>query len=183
MGGDRTGFFLKAAKKRTTFGWLFFIAAAVFGKGSNMHIMAGIPFIFIGTAIRVLSSGTIKKNRSLTTTGPYGFCRHPLYLGSFFISAGFIIASFSLIVLLYFLVLFPASYIPAMLAEESFLSRKFGEAYSGYKKSTPLFVPKFKKTDMRSFSWRQVSKNKEHFNIAAVIATIAILLIKANLVF
>jgi len=179
MGRNRNGFFLSIASKRTTFGWLFFVLVAVSGRGGNLHILAGLPLIAAGTLLRVLSAGTIRKNEVLTTSGTYALCRHPLYLGSFLISAGFTVASLHPLLLLYFLILFPAAYIPAMLSEEDFLQKKFGASYEEYKKRVPLFLPKPAGVGMKDFSMRQALKNGEHLNVLAVIAVLGILLIKS----
>jgi hypothetical protein len=182
MGKNRTGFFVKIAEKRTTFNWIFFILAGVFGKGGYLNVLKGLPFILAGAIIRTLAAGTIKKNEVLTDTGPYGICRNPLYLGSFLISAGLVIASRNIFILLYFIVFFPLAYIPAILGEEGFLAGKFGESYFAYKKKTPAFLPRIKKTGMKNFSWEQAVKNKEHINWLVVSILLIILLIKPCLV-
>jgi hypothetical protein len=45
--------------------------------------------------LRALASGTVKKNRELSVTGPYAYTRNPLYLGSMLIAAGFAVALLS----------------------------------------------------------------------------------------
>ena len=40
------------------------------------------------------AAGTIRKNRVLTTHGPYAFTRNPLYFGSFIIGIGFGVLAF-----------------------------------------------------------------------------------------
>lgn len=178
MGKNGTGLILKIAARRTTFNWIFFLLVLVLGKGNSYQILAGIPFITAGAFLRIMSSGTIKKNEVLTTTGTYRMCRHPLYLGSLLISVGFIIISHSIFVLFYFLVFFPATYIPTIFMEEQFLMEKFGNEYLLYKKQTSLFVPDIRKSNLQNFSWKQVKKNKEYINWAVILTLIIIALIK-----
>ena len=45
-----------------------------------------------GLWLRAYASGYVKKNRELTTTGPYAHTRNPLYLGSILMAAGFAVA-------------------------------------------------------------------------------------------
>ena len=183
MGRNGTGFFLNISKKRTTFGWLFFVIVVVVGRGDKTNIIAAGPFLLIGLFLRCLAAGTIKKNEVLTTSGPYKFCRHPLYLGSFFIATGLVIASAHPLTFVYFIILFPMTYIPAMFSEEKFLQSRFGNAYLDYKKKVPMLLPKVLRINLvENFSWRQLLKNEEYLNIVAVFAVIIILLIKAYFV-
>lgn len=178
MGKNRTGLVLKIAEKRTTFNWIFFLLVLLFGKGSKSWILTGLPFLIAGAGLRIMSSGTIKKNEILTDTGPYKMCRHPLYLGSLLISLGLVIISRSVPVLLYFLVFFPLTYIPAMIMEEKFLTEKFGDAHTIYKKLTPSFVPDIRKANLENFSWEQVKRNSEYVNWLVIIFLLASVLIK-----
>ena len=184
MGRNRTGLILnKIAKKRTTFNWVFFILILVLGDGILYYVLAGIPFILAGILLRTMAAGIIKKNQVLTNTGPYKICRHPLYLGSFFISTGFVILSHNLFILLYFLIFFPLAYIPTIFSEERFLTGKFGNAYLEYKKQTPLFIPKLRKLSLSDFSWARVKSNKEYINWLIFLILIVAVLIKPYLIF
>ncbi|HOL22228.1 MAG TPA: isoprenylcysteine carboxylmethyltransferase family protein [bacterium] len=171
--------FLKLAEKRTTFNLIFFFLVLVLGKISPVTFLTGIPFIFAGIFIRVIAAGTIKKNVSLTTAGPYQICRHPLYLGSFLLSLGLLIISQNFFVFLFFIIFFPLTYIPAMLKEEKFLTEKFGDEYINYKKSTSCFIPSLKKINRYEFSWEQLRENREYINWIIILLLIAGLLIKS----
>lgn len=182
MGKNRAGFILKIAEKRTTFNWIFYLLVLFLGKGGNRDLLAGIPLIIAGAVLRLLSSGTIKKNEILTDTGPYRMCRHPLYLGSLLVSLGFVIASRSIPVLAYFLVFFPMTYIPAMLNEERYLEDKFKDAYILYRKQTPAFIPRLRTTGLKNFSWAQVIKNGEQLNWYVIFFLLTAALIKSNFI-
>lgn len=183
MGKYRTNLHLKLVKKRTTFGWIFFILVVILGKGSVKHILIGLPFIILGELIRSLSAGIIRKNEILATDGTYKLCRHPLYFGSFLISTGFVIASNSIFILLYFLIFFPLFYIPAIKREEDYLIQKFGHEYLNYRKTAPVFLPILKKTDLKNISLSQMLKNGEHINWVIIAFVLFFLLIKAYNIF
>jgi len=61
----------KILKKRTTFGWLFYLIIAFFGKGSFFQILDGFIIAVIGEFFRTFASGIIKKNQTVAKEGPY----------------------------------------------------------------------------------------------------------------
>ncbi|MCM8829472.1 MAG: hypothetical protein NC824_00510 [Candidatus Omnitrophica bacterium] len=151
----------------------------ILGKITLITFLIGIPFILAGIFIRGIAAGTIKKNISLAIKGPYQICRHPLYLGSFLLSLGLSVISQNFFVFLFFLIFFPLTYIPAILEEEDILTEKFGDEYINYKKTTPCFIPSFKKIDRYEFSWKQLKKNREYINWIIIWLLITVLLVKS----
>lgn len=95
-----------------------------------------------GLALRAAASGTVKKNRELTVTGPYAYTRNPLYLGSTMIAAGFAVALLSWLVAVVLAVGFAVIYIPVIFGEERFLRSTF-PAFDAYCRSVPRFFPRF----------------------------------------
>src|SRR5580698_9130912 len=59
---------------------------------TDASLRSGIGYILAGLLIRLWSNGYAIKNDKLTTSGPYAFVRNPLYLGTFLIAIGFVIA-------------------------------------------------------------------------------------------
>lgn len=78
-----------------------------------------------GLWLRGYAAGYVKKNRELTTTGPYAWTRNPLYLGSMLIAAGFALALGSWPVAALLVFGFLLIYIPVILSEERFLRANF----------------------------------------------------------
>jgi len=179
----------KILKKRSTFGWLFFVVIAIFGKGNFKQILIGFFIVVVGEFFRTFASGIIKKNQEVAKDGPYKWCRHPLYFGSFLISTGLLISSFNIvplyniIPLIYFLIFFPLFYIPTMKNEEKFLKEKFGEEYTVYSKNVPAFFPLFKKTTKENFSFTQVKKNSEYYNWIAIFLVYLVLVLKLLIIY
>lgn len=101
-----------------------------------------LGLVIPGLWLRAYASGYVKKNRELTTTGPYAYIRNPLYLGSMLIAAGFAVAllnwAMALVLALGFLVI----YVPVIASEERFLRATF-PAFDDYCRSVPRLFPSF----------------------------------------
>ena len=94
-----------------------------------------------GLALRAAASGTVKKNRELTVTGPYAHTRNPLYLGSMLMAAGFAVALLSWPLALVLAAGFAVVYIPVIAGEEQFLRATF-PGFDDYCRSGPRRVPR-----------------------------------------
>jgi len=101
-----------------------------------------VALVLPGLLLRAAASGTVKKNRELTVTGPYAYTRNPLYLGSMLMAAGFALALMSWPVALLVAGGFAAIYAPVIASEERFLRAAFA-GFDGYCRSVPRFIPRF----------------------------------------
>jgi hypothetical protein len=84
-----------------------------------------------------------RKGHKLVVEGPYSLCRNPLYLGTFLItiSIGVTLGSLTLVA---WMCVVSMLYLQLTLPnEESRLASTFGEKYSNYRQSVPLFIPRF----------------------------------------
>jgi protein-S-isoprenylcysteine O-methyltransferase Ste14 len=104
--------------------------------------VTGCMLIFAGLAIRSWSAGILRKNRELTTTGPYAIVRNPLYAGSFLIMCGFstMISDLGNLVV----VVGPTAglYFLQVLHEERNLAKLFEGRWTEYSRSVPRFFPR-----------------------------------------
>lgn len=100
-----------------------------------------VALVVPGLWLRGYAAGTVKKNRELTTTGPYAFTRNPLYLGSMLIAAGFALALLSWLVALVLALGFLVIYVPVIASEERFLRATFSE-YGEYSRRVPRLIPR-----------------------------------------
>lgn len=119
--------------------------AAVFfwlAQPGFVSILAGVVVVLMGLVIRGWAAGVLEKDRKLAVSGPYAFTRNPLYLGSFVIGIGVVIAGARPWFGLLFLAFFGVVYRGAMLRESDRLADRFGAAYRRYNKSVPLFFPR-----------------------------------------
>ena len=100
-----------------------------------------LALVLPGLSLRAAASGTVKKNRELTVTGPYAFTRNPLYLGSALIAAGFAVALLSWLVAIVLLCGFAVIYIPVIASEERYLRATFPN-FDAYCRRVPRFIPR-----------------------------------------
>ncbi len=124
---------------------LGFICAAlflVFARPSPITLSIGGVVAVLGLLLRAWATGHIRKNDALATTGPYGYVRNPLYLGSFLIGLGFTVAAASPGLGILFAALFLSIYLPVMRVEAATLIEIFGDRYLEYARQVPLFLPR-----------------------------------------
>ncbi len=81
--------------------------------------------------MRVWAAGHLEKGREVTTSGPYAFTRHPLYVGSSIIGIGLAIACAQPVVAVLVLAYLAITLTAAIRTEEAHLTEKFGERVSG----------------------------------------------------
>jgi len=103
-------------------------------------LLAGTVIACLGIAIRALAAGHVKKNRELTTSGPYAYVRNPLYLGSIIIGIGFALAARDLWVGAVLLLFFLAVYVPVIRGEQNYLRDHFS-GYDDYSQRVPSLLP------------------------------------------
>lgn len=126
----------------------------------------------------------------LNTTGIYSITRNPLYLGNFFMILGVTMFLRVWWVSVIYALVFWLYYERIIMAEESFLSNKFGEVYKDYLNRTPAFIPDFSKWQppVLSFSLRNVLK-REYPGLFGVVVAFTVLefvgnyIVKGSVVF
>lgn len=119
------------------FGWKANPHAGPFHILSFIFIAAG--FILISAAWKVLYDA--QRARSLATTGPYSYVRHPQYVGFILVMFGFLLQWPTILTLAMFPVL-TVMYVRLARTEEQDARREFGDAYVRYAAEVPGFIPK-----------------------------------------
>jgi protein-S-isoprenylcysteine O-methyltransferase Ste14 len=104
-------------------------------------VVWSLALVLPGLWLRAYASGYVKKNRELTMTGPYGYVRNPLYVGSVLIAAGFAVALLSWPVALVLAIGFTVIYVPVIASEERFLRATF-PGFDDYCRRVPRLVPR-----------------------------------------
>jgi len=104
---------------------------------SNLLIFGG--FILLSAAWKVLYDA--QRTKTLATTGPYAYVRHPQYDGFILIMLGFLLQWPTLITLIMFPILV-VMYVKLAKREEREVLAEFGEPYRRYMATTPAFVPR-----------------------------------------
>jgi len=150
-----------------------FIAGAIYlAQFRQEHAFPGVILVIAGELLRIWASGHLDKEKKLCTGGPYRIIRHPLYLGSFMIAAGFATLSESVLLWVLVFIYFTFCYCPTILYEEWILSAKFPDDFKRYAAVVPAFYPTLKmypNPDAR-FSMKQVVRNKEYNAILSIVA-------------
>lgn len=130
-----------ARRIRVPMGFLF---AAVFlwlARPSWRTMLGSLLLVLPGLWLRAYASGYVRKNAELTITGPYGYTRNPLYLGSMLIAFGFAAAAWNIAIVLSLAALFAAIYIPTIQSEEAFLRGQF-PGFDAYAAQVPRLLPR-----------------------------------------
>ncbi|PSH04274.1 MAG: isoprenylcysteine carboxylmethyltransferase family protein [Acidobacteria bacterium] len=129
-----------------------------------------------GVWIRAVSSGHIKKNEELATSGPYAYTRNPLYFGSIIIAVGFALAALRWEIAVALVVLFAAIYIPVIRDEERYLKEHFSN-YVDYCARVPRLVPGLRRAGegCSNFSRELYMKHREYNALLGTLAMIAAL--------
>ncbi len=134
--------------------WIFIcLAVSLFGQ-----VIRGITIGFTprGTSGRNTKAGQVAEE--LNTLGIYSVCRHPLYLGNFFMWLGIMMYVGNWWFTAICVLLFWVYYERIMFAEEFFLRGKFGASYRLWADKTAAFWPnifKWKSSNV-SFSAKNV---------------------------
>ncbi|TAK05883.1 MAG: isoprenylcysteine carboxylmethyltransferase family protein [Candidatus Manganitrophaceae bacterium] len=169
-------------KNRIVTSLLLGMAFWFFARPSFVSIAAGAPFVLLGEAIRTWSSGYIRKNQELATTGPYAFTRNPLYLGNGVMGFGFVVMGRSGVLLGLFLFAFAFIYRSTIRQEEERLLEKFGERFSEYVRTVPRFFPHWPGWPSAEgrFDWGLVMKHREHRTWLGILVVLALMMIKVS---
>lgn len=168
--------------------WLALVAAIAWARPSATGLVAGAVLAGLGEALRLWGAGHLVKTDVLTVTGPYARVRHPLYLGTALVAAGFAVAvggAASWVLLGLVLPAFLLYYLPYKERIESArLERRHGEAYRAYREAVPAWLPArraVRAPSARSFSCERVRENDEHATLLAVALGFAVLGLRAAL--
>ena len=100
----------------------------------------GGGFILISVAWKALYEA--QQTRSLATTGPYSYVRHPQYVGFVLVMFGFLLQWPTILTLAMFPVLV-GMYVHLAHQEERDARADFGDAYDRYVARTPGWFPQF----------------------------------------
>jgi len=138
-------------------------------------LLTGTGVVMAGEALRVWAAGHVSKSREVTTSGPYRFVRHPLYVGSSMMGFGLALACRSLAVAVVIAVYLMTTLLAAIAKEEAFLLRTFGGEYDRYRRGLQL-----SSEEPRAFSLERAIANHEHRTLAGVGVALLLLILKAT---
>jgi protein-S-isoprenylcysteine O-methyltransferase Ste14 len=133
-----------------------------------------IAYIPKGTSGRNTSEGQVAL--TLNSKGMYGYIRHPLYTGNYFMWLGIVMLTGNLFFTIAVSVAFWVYYTLIAMTEEKYLRSKFGQEYLDWASGTPAFLPRTLKWNPPGvfFSFRNVLKREYNGAYAMIISFSAI---------
>ncbi len=137
---------------------------------TDYKVLLGLGLVLCGLGLRSWAAGTLHKRTELTTSGPYGLVRHPLYIGSFMMMVGFceLIDDAENIWFVFGPML--ALYVYRALHEEKILAAAFPDQWADFARNVPRFFPRrLPKQVFATWNFRQWIKNREYQAVSAVL--------------
>lgn len=159
------------ARKRVPLGFVAAIAALVLARPTWSSWRLGLLVALAGEAIRIWAAGHLEKSREVTSSGPYRWTGHPLYLGSSILALGVVIAASSLPLAILAAIYMGTTITAAIRTEEAFLRQRFGDAYDRYQASRSVSPP-------RRFSLARAMRNREYRALVGLIVGFGLLALK-----
>ncbi len=164
-------------KPRFLFVYPLTVALFLFAHVTERSFRAGMILIILGELVRGWANGHVghlkvnwtqkwrgdAKIGRLVTAGPYAFVRHPLYLGTLVIGAGFCLMVNNPWLTLAALAGFLSVYHRTMAQEEALLRDECSQEYLAYQAAVPRLVPRWHRYARRQgeWSWRGIAASKE----------------------
>jgi len=155
------------------------VLLVLFAKPRMPGMLIGIILILIGELIRIWAAGHLQKNEVLTVSGPYGYVKNPLYIGSILITTGFCILGDNIYLLAASTLMFCFHYIPyKKRVEGDRLKRIFGAQFEDYDQKVPDYIPRWSSYSKEKVHWqfKNFVENSEEGILLIVIAGIVLIL-------
>lgn len=154
---------------------IFFISKPRIG---SPFFISGLVLIVLGALLRIWAAGHLSKNKTLTTTGPYAYCKNPLYLGTFLVGSGICLLAegqyyLSFAALGFFVIIFIVYYAKKKKTIESARLRAiFNEEWDDYDKAVPDYIPRLAPYKKKTQQWsiNNLIDNSEHWTSLLIIA-------------
>lgn len=161
------------ARRRVTLGFVSGAVVFWFAQPTRQTVAAGVAIAFSGEALRFWAAGHLNKSREVTSSGPYRWFAHPLYVGSSIMGAGLAVASASMTATIVIALSLLVTLTAAVKKEEAFLRRAFGDRYEQYRRGDPEDI-------RRRFSFAQAIANREHRTVVGLLIAGLLLLLKVK---
>lgn len=123
--------------------FLLFIILAIIGIELSVWSIIYMKDVGGGNPFDAFNHEVAPRTTKLMTDGPYAICRNPMLLGVFIYHFGILIAFFSILGVIIFLIEIYIMNIQVK-KEEQRLIRDFGRNYEEYARNTQRFLPKIK---------------------------------------
>jgi hypothetical protein len=161
------------ARRRVTLGFLIGGFVFLVARPSAMTLTVGAGVAAIGEVLRVWAAGHLNKGREVTSSGPYRWLAHPLYVGSSVIGVGLAVAAWSAVAATLIVVYLGVTLTAAISSEEARLRREFDGSYDQYKRGGVV-------DQGRRFSFARAFANREHRAVIGVLVALLLLALRAT---
>lgn len=170
------------AHMRVPLGFFFGAIVLWLAAPTPATLMIGTPTAAAGELMRIWAAGHLYKAREVTSSGPYRWFAHPLYVGSSVVGLGLAIASASPAVFALVAIYLGATLTAAVRSEEAFLRRTFGARYARYRRGTLETKTSENAPDQarRRFSLAQARANREYRAVVGLLLAVLLLMLKAT---
>ena len=173
------------AKRRVALGFACGAVALWLAQPTWTTWALGCSVAAAGEAVRIWAAGHLEKDREVTSSGPYQFVAHPLYVGSTMMGIGLAIAASSLAVAALVGVYLVTTITAAVRREEAVLRVKFGDRYAAYQAGErgdlSVHAAGHSSAIPRKFSFDRARRNREHRAVVGFCVVAIVLALKAAL--
>jgi Phospholipid methyltransferase len=171
----------RLARVRVPIGFLCAGVVLWLAEPTGRSLLSGGGVAAIGEALRIWAAGHLNKSREVTSSGPYRWLAHPLYMGSSILGVGLAIAAANWIVTVLIACYLLTTMMAAIRSEEAFLRGKFGDRYDRYRRgSSPEGAAAAEGGRSRRFSVAQALANHEHRAVVGLAFAVLLLALKAT---
>lgn len=162
----------KFKKIRILLAWIGAPLLLIHSHLTPASFWAGTALMLLGEFIRLWALGYIeRKGKQLTISGPYAYCRNPLYVGNFFLGLGVVVISSNVIIFFIFLIGFAILYRGTIRHEQTELRERFGKVYDDYRQNVPGIFPRltpYAVPEKAAFQWANLVKHHEYVTVIAL---------------
>ena len=156
------------ARFRVTIGFISAVFVLWLAAPTLATLVVGTGMAVLGELVRIWGAGHLSKSREVTSSGPYRWLAHPLYVGSSVMGAGLAVASDSVAVTAIVGAYLAVTLTAAVKSEETFLRRVFGDRYGRYRDAGIVDA-------RRRFSLSRVFANREHRAVIGLVLAVLLL--------
>jgi hypothetical protein len=161
----------RLARGRVAAGFVSGVLVLVLARPTQVSLGLGLSIAACGEGLRIWAAGHLNKAREVTSSGPYRWFAHPLYIGSSIMGVGLAVVSANAAAAVLIAIYLATMITAAIRSEEVFLHAKFGDRYDRYRRGA---------TDDRRFNVTQAVANGEHRTVLGFAVAVLLLLLKAT---
>lgn len=168
----------RLARLRVPLGFVSAVAVLWLAAPTLRSLAWGMAIAAVGEGLRLWAAGHLNKSREVTSSGPYRYFAHPLYVGSATLGGGLAVASGSVPVVVLIALYLAVTITAAIRSEEAYLREKFGADYDAYRRGAARSAAAEAESG-RPFSLAQAMANREYRALVGLLAAAFLLLLKA----